>query len=172
MARTPVAIRVKSKDLKQIGQLLRSGVQQVRVLLRALVLRQLADGITAPQVAQTLPLTPQAIRHIAHRYNQGGLNIAIYDKQRPGPEELLADSEKQRIIAMVCSQPPQGRARWTVRLIVEEAIKRKLVPTVGRETIRVLLLSHELKPWREKNVVHRRTDPGVRRKHGRRVGHL
>jgi hypothetical protein len=41
-------------------------------------------------------------------------------------------------------------------LIAEEAIKRKLVPKVGRETIRILLQSHELKPWRGKNVVHSR----------------
>jgi hypothetical protein len=39
-----------------------------------------------------------------------------------------------------------------VRLVAEEAVKRKLVPRVGRETIRILLLSHDLKPWREKNV--------------------
>ena len=51
---------------------------------------------------------------------------------------------------MVCSNPPEGRARWTVRLVAEEAVKRKLVPGVGRETIRILLLSHDLKPWREK----------------------
>jgi putative transposase len=53
---------------------------------------------------------------------------------------------------MVCSSPPEGRARWTVRLVAEEAVKRKLVARVGRETIRLLLLSHGLKPWREKNV--------------------
>jgi hypothetical protein len=40
-----------------------------------------------------------------------------------------------------------------VRLIAEEAVKRKLAPKVGRETIRILLQSHDLKPWREKNVV-------------------
>jgi putative transposase len=46
-----------------------------------------------------------------------------------------------------------GQARWTVRLIVEQAQKKKLVPRVGRETIRMLLQDHDLKPWREKNVV-------------------
>jgi len=69
---------------------------------------------------------------------------------------VLADNEKQRMIAMVCSEPPEGPARWTVRLVAEEAVKRKLVPRVGRETIRILLLHHDLKPWREKNVVRRR----------------
>ena len=57
---------------------------------------------------------------------------------------------KERIIAMVCSSPPEGRGRWTVRLVAEEAVKRKLVPAIGREAIRILRLHHDLKPWREK----------------------
>ena len=61
-------------------------------------------------------------------------------------------------MALVCGPPPEGRARWTVRLLAEEVVKRKLVPRVGRETIRVLLESHELKPWREKNVVRGGTE--------------
>jgi putative transposase len=69
---------------------------------------------------------------------------------------VLDQRQSQQIIAVVCSPPPEGRARWTVRLLTEEVIKRKLVPRVGRETIRVLLESHDLKSWREKNVVERR----------------
>ena len=46
-----------------------------------------------------------------------------------------------------------GAARWTVRLIAEHAVQQKLVPQVGRETIRILLQRHDLKPWREKHVV-------------------
>jgi transposase len=159
MARRPVPIKVRSRDLTEIGLLLKGGVQQVRVVLRALALRLLAGGVSAPQVARTVPLTAKAIREIAHRYNGGGLEGALYEKQRPGAKQVLNDSEKQRIVAMVCSQPPEGRARWTVRLIAKEAVKRKLVPRVGRETIRVLLESHDLKPWREKNVVVRRDEP-------------
>jgi hypothetical protein len=63
---------------------------------------------------------------------------------------VLDDRQKQRLMAMVCSRPPEGRARWTVRLLAEEAVQRKLIPRVGRETIRILLLSHDLQPWREK----------------------
>jgi len=99
-------------------------------------------------------LTAQAIRNLARRYQKGGWEAALYEKQRPGAARCR---QKQRIIAMVCSDPPTGRARWTVRLVAQEAIQRKLVPRVGRETIRVLLLSHDLKPWREKNVGGRRS---------------
>ena len=122
----------------------------MRVILRALALKQLAVGVTPLQIARSVPLTAKAIRELAHRYNDGGLERALYDKQRPGASQILDASQKQRIVAMVCSQPPEGRARWTVRLVAKEAVKRNLVPHVGRETIRVLLESHDLKPWREK----------------------
>jgi putative transposase len=152
MGRPPLSIDVTPKDQKELANLLSGGVQQVRVVLRALAIWQLANGASAPQISHVIPLTPQAIRKIGHRYRRGGLESALYERQRPGAAAVLDDSQKQRIIAMVCSDPPEGRARWTVRLVAQEAVKRRLVPRVGRETIRVLLLSHDLKPWREKNV--------------------
>src|SRR5262249_2781256 len=115
-----------------------------------LALLQLAEGVSAPQIAKVVPLTSQAIRNIGRRYQQGGLERALYERSRPGAAEVLDESQKQRLIAMACSSPPEGRARWTVRLVEEEAVNRKWVPRVGRETIRILLLSHDLKPWREK----------------------
>src|ERR1700683_558523 len=142
MARPALRIEVPAKGRKEKRRVLSGGVQQVRVVLRAVALSQLAQGVSAPRIASVIPLTPQAIRNVGHRYQDGGLERALY--------------EKQRIISMFCSDPPEGRARWTVRLVVEEAVKRRLVPRVGRETIRVLLLHHDLKPWREKNVVRGR----------------
>jgi hypothetical protein len=172
MARAALRIEVTTKDQKELKTLLSGGVQQVRVVLRALTLLQLGKGVSAPRISATVPLTPQAIRKVGHRYLQGGLERALYEKERPGAAALLEDSQRQRIIAMVCSDPPEGRARWTVRLVAEEAVKRRLVPRVGRETIRILLLSHDLKPWREKNVVRRRPHRRVHREDGRRFGDL
>ena len=161
MSRRPIEVTVSAEDQKELRRLLRAGIQQVRVVLRALALEQLSLGMTAPAVARIVHLTPQAVRRIGHRYRRGGLQSALYERQGRGAKPLLEESEKQRIIAMVCSQPPSGYARWTVRLVAEQAVKRKLVPQVGRETIRVLLLSHDLKPWREKNVVRGGAEPGV-----------
>jgi len=157
MARAALRIEVAAKDQKALQGLLSGGVQQVRVVLRTLALLQLAKGISATRISGSIPLTPQAIRKVGHRYQEGGLERALYERQRPGAAQVLDDIQKQRLIAMVCSNPPEGRARWTVRLVAEEAVKRKLVPRVGRETIRILLLSHDLKPWREKNVGSGRT---------------
>jgi putative transposase len=160
MSRRPIEFQMSREDQRAVRKILRAGIQQVRVVLRAIALEQLTACQSAPVVAGIVHLSPQAVRRIAHRYEKAGLEGALYERQGRGSQELLDNSEKQRVIAMVCSQPPAGQARWTVRLIAEEAVKRKLVPRVGRETIRVLLTSHDLKPWREKNVVVRRDKPG------------
>ena len=157
MPRAALRVQVSKKDQVALKKLLRGGIEQVRVVLRAVALWQLAQGNSAPQIAKVLPLTRQAVRNLARRYQQGGLERALYDKQRPGAARLLSARQRQRIIAMVCADPPPGRARWTVRRVAAEAVNRRWVPRVGRETIRVLLLSHDLKPWREKNVVRAAT---------------
>jgi hypothetical protein len=153
MSRPALRIEVTKKDQRELEKMLSSGVQPVRAVLRAMALLQLARGVSAPRVAEFIPLTPQAIRKVGHRYIEGGFELAVYEKERPGAASLLEDGQKQRIVAMVCAAPPDGHARWTVRLVAEQAVKRRLVPRIGRETIRILLLSHDLKPWREKNVV-------------------
>ncbi len=142
-------------DRQQVEALLRGGVQPVRVCKRAQALRLLAEGQSPPRVGHSVGLTAKGVRDIGWRYQKEGLSRALYEKARPGAKPRVRVSERKRIVAMVCSDPPEGRARWTVRLIAEEAVKRKIVPRVGRETIRLLLLHDDLKPWREKNVVHR-----------------
>jgi putative transposase len=133
--------------------MLNKGRESARVLRRALILRQLDQGQKAAQVAGGVGVAPKTVRAIARRYEEEGLEQALYEKPRPGKQRRLDAGQSQRIIALVCSEPPTGHARWSVRLIAQEAVKRKLVPRVGRETIRILLRSHDLKPWREKKLV-------------------
>jgi len=167
-----VHVALRKRDGRQIAEMLRKGQESARVLRRASILRQLDGGQRVAQVAENAGVAAKTVRAVARRYEEGGLDAALYEKPRPGREWVLNTGQKQRIVAMVCGPPPQGRARWSVRLIAEEAAKRKLGPPVSRETIRILLENHDLKPWREKNVVHRGVERGVHRAHGRRSGSL
>ena len=146
-------IELKQRERQQVEQLLSGGLQAVRTTLRALALRQMDQGQATPAVGANLGLSAKAVWKIGKRYLDGGLDRALFDAPRPGKTPVLDQQQQQRIIAVACSPPPEGRARWTVRLLTQEVIKQKLVPKVGRETIRILLESHDLKPWREKNVV-------------------
>jgi putative transposase len=165
-------ITLTPKDRQQIEQLLSGGLQSVRTVIRALALLQMDQGQSTPAVGANLMLSAKAVWQIGKRYQQGGIERALFDAARPGKTAVLDQQQQQRIVAVVCSPPPEGRARWTVRLLTEEVVKRKLVPNVGRETIRVLLESHDLKPWREKNVVRGKLGRGIHRQDGGRAQNL
>ena len=75
---------------------------------------------------------------------------ALSDDPRPKPPKLLDTRQEAAIVALVCGPPPDGYARWTVRVTTEETKRRGIVADVGRETVRQVLAHHELKPWRKK----------------------
>jgi len=146
-------IRLKVREKKQLKEMTTKGEHSARVLNRARILLLLNRGKGPKAIAEVVDCVTATVNRVGRRYLERGLDQALFEDQRPGPAPLLSDRENQQIIAMVCGPPPDGRACWSTSLIAEEAVRRKICRRVGRETIRVLLLSHDLKPWREKNVV-------------------
>ena len=113
-------------------KLLSGGVQQVRVVLRAFALLQLAKGASAPQIAGMVPLTAQAIRKIGHRYQEGGLERALYERQRPGRRGCSKTARNSGLSPWSAAIRPKARARWTVRLVAEEAVKTQIGAARGK----------------------------------------
>lgn len=161
-------LQLKPKDRRMIDSLLHKGQNSVRVLKRAQILDMLDRGYSSNQIAPVLNCTPETARRTGWKYVRADIETALYEP-RPGNPRLLSEKQGNQIIAMVCADPPIEYSRWTIELIAEEAIRRKIVDKVGRETIRVLLHSHDLKPWREKNVVYSGT--ARRRVRGKDGGH-
>lgn len=147
-------MKLTPQERKRVGLLIQKGKVPGRVLKRALVLRFMDQGGTSPQVADMLGMTAKSARNIVQKYHHGGLTVALNDLPRPGQPRKMSEKEAHRIVAMVCASPPAGYARWSVRLIVEEVVKKKIVDGTNRESIRLLLKNHDLKPWLKKNVVH------------------
>jgi putative transposase len=146
-------VRLKSKEMRQLKEMTTKGQHSARVLNRARILLLLDKGKGPKEISEAVDCVTATVNRVGRRYLELGLDQALFEDQRPGPTPLLSDRENQKIIAMVCGPPPEGRAGWTTKLIAEEAVKKKICRRVSRETIRILLLSHDLKPWREKNVV-------------------
>ena len=125
------------------------GVQQVRVVLRALALLQLAQDASATQIAKVVPLTAQAIRRLGHRYQVAGLDGPLYERQRPGAAEttesgspwfggsfpLLTDRRRSeafqfppehRLVRPEVHQPSRLRQRRSIRRLLLQAQAQKL----------------------------------------------
>ena len=139
-------------DVAVVKALARKAVK-ARVWRRVRILQLLDKSWTVEATAAAAGTYPREVRRVRERFLAGGLAEALGEDARPRPTRRLDTRQEAAIVAMVCAPPPPGRAEWSMALIAEEAGRRRIVAKVGRETIRRMLKRHELKPWREKNVV-------------------
>ena len=146
-------VKLSRAERARLEDLTSQGNCAARVLKRARILLLLHDGWAPVDVPSAAGAGEATVRRVRARYEREGLEGALHDRPRPGPEPVITPRQRTHIVAMVCGPPPRGRNRWTIRLVAEQAAKRNLVREISRETVRVLLNKHELKPWRKKNVV-------------------
>jgi hypothetical protein len=137
---------------------------------RIRILELLDQGWTLAGTAAAVGTYPREVRRIGWRYLEQGLEAALSDDARPKPAKLLDAKQQAAIVAMVCGPPPAGHTRWTIVLTAREAKRLAVVAKVGRETVRRLFASHELKPWREKNVVCSQAGSGIHTADGGNIG--
>src|SRR3990167_7015194 len=98
--------------------------KEPRVIRRANILNCLHHGYKATDIAVILNVDQKTVTNVANAYLDLGFDSALYDDERSGRPIDFDDRERSRIIAMVCSKPPDGTYRWTLDLIADEAEKR------------------------------------------------
>jgi putative transposase len=166
-------LKLTKKDRAEVTVMQRKGKPlSARTWRRVRVLELLDQGLSVRGTAKAVGTFPREVSRVGKRYVARGLQAALTDEPRGKPEPCLDSAQRAAIVAMVCGPAPAGRARWTVRLVAEHAVRGGITPKVGRETIRVVLATHDLKPWREKNVVRAASRPGIHRADGGRAAAL
>jgi hypothetical protein len=94
-----VHVRLLKKDQQQVAQMLRKDQESARVLRRALILRQLDDGQKVAQVAANVGVVRKTVRAIARRYEEEGLESALYEKPRPGKQAALDQARASGLLS-------------------------------------------------------------------------
>lgn len=151
-------VKLSSYDRKTLRGMLDHGHGSARVFKRSLILLLLHGGESAEQIGKIVGATPKTARNIGWKYINGGLKDALFERARPGKKPSIDFHQEKEIVALACSSPPGERSRWTLELLREEVIARRIIKGIGRETLRTLLHDCHVKPWLEKNVVRGRAD--------------
>lgn len=143
-------VKLHWTQIDKIAKLL--DYEEARVVRRANILSCLHNDMPTKLISTVLHVDPKTITNVANVYLQHGLDRALFDDEREGRPIDVDDRDRSRIVAMVCSEPPAGCYRWTLKLIVETATKKGLVKKgeISEETVRIILEEHDLKPWLEK----------------------
>lgn len=132
-------LKLKPKEIVFLKQFIRKGQKSARALTRANVLLLLNKGETGAEIANRLNINRDTVYNIKGRYIREGMAVALFEKQRPGQPVKYDKKKKAEIIAYACTTPPEGRKRWTVRLLAEELQAKKGFSTINRETVRLVL---------------------------------
>ncbi len=133
------AIKLKSKDREFLINLTKTGNRNSREFERAYILLALDKGKTHREITEFYNVSRITIWRVKSKYLSEGVQEAVKDELRPGQPIKYNETDNAEIIAMACSQAPDGRARWTVRLLEKTLKERKILVTINRETIRLLL---------------------------------
>lgn len=134
-----VEVRLTTGQRQKLRQITRTGKRSAREIMRAHILLKSAAGWSDEQIAEAYNTSDDTIQRTRKRYVEAGLTAALEELPRAGQPAKLSQEEETLLIALACSKPPAGRQRWTVRLLAEQAVARKLIKEVVPETVRSVL---------------------------------
>lgn len=143
-------VTLTSDEREQLQKLVKGGKAAVRKIKRAQILLAADAKSTDEAIAVNVGVGTSTVYRTKQRFVEEGLEQALSEAPRPGAPRKLDAGEESLLIAVACSKPPAGRAKWTMRLLADEIVRLTAHDSLSDETIRRRLAEMPLKPWQEK----------------------
>ena len=146
MPKVKYHVRLSPEEQNTLLALVSKGTASARAIMRANVL--LAADENNPsgkksemEIARLFHVNQQTVHAIRKRYAQDGLSAAIDRKKRETPpvEPKITGEVEAKIIALSCSSPPEGRSRWSLRLLADKAVELNYIDSISHEAVGRLL---------------------------------
>jgi transposase len=139
-------VTLTQEERQELESMTRRGKTHARRFIHARALLLCDAGTDGPawnvsDVATALGVTSRAIEHLKKRFVEDGLEAALERKPREKPpREVIFDGAfEARLIALACSDVPEGRRRWTVRLLADKAVELSFAASVSHMTVQRVL---------------------------------
>ena len=139
MVREKYGVGLTPEQRNQLQHLIRAGKGSARVIIRARILLKTDEGWTAPQVAEALDVAEGTVFRIKQRFAEAGLEGVLKDRPQAHRYPKLDDRGEAHLIALACSEPPEGHEHWTLRLLAGKVVELGLAPSLSHETVRLHL---------------------------------
>jgi len=129
-------VELKPEQRAELEALTSRGKASVRQLKRALILLAAADGDTDEVIAAKLRVHLNTVQRIRKRLFEESLKAALSERPRPGKSRKLGGPQEAFVIALACTDAPEGRQVWTMQLIANRLVELKLVESISDDTVR------------------------------------
>jgi transposase len=141
-------VDLSQAERDQLSALLSGGTHASRRLKRAQILLAADAGVSDDDIAASIAVGGSTVYRTKRRFVEGDLEAALSEEQRLGAARKLTGKEEALLVATACSNPPEGRARWTLELLAGAMVRLTEHEELSRETVRRRLAENHLKPWR------------------------
>jgi transposase len=133
--------RVKLTQLERnkLIELTKKGKTSARKLRRAQTLLLTDAGYKDEEIATMLHLGVATVERTRKKFVEGGLELALNERPRPGRVRKLNGKAEEFLITTACSDPPAERECWTMQLLADKLVQHQLVENISDETVRLLL---------------------------------
>ena len=125
------------KQRKHLQKMVCVGANKAKVISRAHILLKSNEGKTDKEIANLLYIGEETTRRTRQRFWNEGMEIALNGKPYPPPEPKLTNEQEAYLIALACSDPPEGFTRWTIDLLTERIIADGIVMSISRDKVRL-----------------------------------
>ncbi len=139
MARTARPIKLPKNELRSLTTIIKRGATTARIQTRARILDLLHRGRHPNDIAALLQVSLQTIFNVKRRYLSEGFDASLFDRARSGRPIRIDGAQRARITALACSAPPEGHARWSLRLLADKAIELQLCETISHNAVKEIL---------------------------------
>jgi transposase len=137
-------IHLDAEGQEKLETMIRKGKSSARTIRRAQALLFANEGKEDKEIASLLKCAESSIYWTRRRYCEEGLEVALKERPRSGRPEKLIGKAKAHLIALACSDPPEGRACWTMQLLTDRCISLELVDSITKDTVRRVLKKTKL----------------------------
>lgn len=139
-------VKLRPKEQELLKRLISKGSEKARKLTRCRILLLADEGKTDTQIIESLKVASNTIRTVRCRYVKEGLEYAINEQPRSGSPNKFTGRQKAKITAIACSQPPEGRSQWTLRLIADKVVELEIADSISHQTVKRILKKTNLSP--------------------------
>lgn len=132
-------VKLTSKERQRLLAIVNKGQNKAAVIRRAHILLKSDEGKSERQIGEQLYIHEDSVRNTRKGFVEDGLEAALADKAKPKREPKLNEQQQAHLVAVACSQPPEGQARWTLDLLVAHLLNDGIVAEISPETVRLAL---------------------------------
>ena len=137
-------VKLSQEERQELEKMTKAGTISVRKLKRIRILLLSDEGEYGPgkanqAIAEMVETSPVTVSRIRKRYVEEGLAQAINEKPKSGAPRKYSGAVRAQITALACSDPPEGQAQWSLRLLADRMVELEYVDSISHMTIQEVL---------------------------------